>query len=240
MRVASMLLVMQLAASSCRSGDESQAGGSHLPPSAAADGSAPAAPAHDSDGDGLCDASEQQLGTNPQVADTDGDGYPDELEVISGYDPNDPTSPGLDQIAYLQASAGASLDFEVQPAVQGDGAGVTGQFVDHNAYDPHGLRAGAFFVNAVAVSADPPDNVRGMAASEERFGSVLGKTLLTFRLHFEYPMINRQTCVAALPFDYSIKSDSGGVIGGRSYLLVVTTSGTPIDQSGYCRPVACL
>jgi hypothetical protein len=46
----------------------------------------------DSDGDGLCDADELILGTNPFLADTDGDGYPDGLELILGSDPLDPNS----------------------------------------------------------------------------------------------------------------------------------------------------
>ena len=41
----------------------------------------------DSDGDGLTDAQEEQLGTNPNNRDTDGDGYPDGVEVANGYSP---------------------------------------------------------------------------------------------------------------------------------------------------------
>jgi hypothetical protein len=46
----------------------------------------------DSDGDGLCDADELIIGTNPFMADTDGDGYPDGLELALGSDPLDPKS----------------------------------------------------------------------------------------------------------------------------------------------------
>jgi len=41
----------------------------------------------DTDGDGLPDAQEARLGTNPNVADTDGDGMPDGWEIRNGYDP---------------------------------------------------------------------------------------------------------------------------------------------------------
>lgn len=41
----------------------------------------------DSDGDGLLDALELQLGTDPHNPDTDGDGYPDGLEAWSAYSP---------------------------------------------------------------------------------------------------------------------------------------------------------
>ena len=46
----------------------------------------------DSDGDGICDADELLLGTNPYLADSDGDGYPDGLELALGSDPLDPKS----------------------------------------------------------------------------------------------------------------------------------------------------
>jgi hypothetical protein len=47
----------------------------------------------DSDGDGLTDAEESLLGTDPFNADSDGDGYNDGVEVEAGYDPLKP-SPG--------------------------------------------------------------------------------------------------------------------------------------------------
>lgn len=46
----------------------------------------------DSDGDGLCDADELIIGTNPFLVDTDGDGYPDGLELLFGSDPLNPRS----------------------------------------------------------------------------------------------------------------------------------------------------
>ncbi|MDD4902118.1 MAG: trypsin-like peptidase domain-containing protein [Patescibacteria group bacterium] len=44
-------------------------------------------PAVDSDHDGLSDAQEAQLGTDPRNPDTDGDGYLDGSEVVNGYNP---------------------------------------------------------------------------------------------------------------------------------------------------------
>ncbi|MFA6422041.1 MAG: hypothetical protein WCV92_01415 [Candidatus Buchananbacteria bacterium] len=41
----------------------------------------------DSDGDGLSDAVETALGTNPNSADTDGDKFSDKQEMLSDYDP---------------------------------------------------------------------------------------------------------------------------------------------------------
>lgn len=44
----------------------------------------------DSDGDGLNDAWELKLATDPQNPDSDGDGYRDGAEVTAGYDPRSP------------------------------------------------------------------------------------------------------------------------------------------------------
>ena len=46
----------------------------------------------DSDGDGLSDQQEYELGTDPQSADSDGDGYSDGEEVAAGSDPKDTES----------------------------------------------------------------------------------------------------------------------------------------------------
>lgn len=48
----------------------------------------------DSDGDGLTDVEEEELGTDPNNPDTDGDGVPDGLEDEIGTDPLDPNDPG--------------------------------------------------------------------------------------------------------------------------------------------------
>lgn len=41
----------------------------------------------DTDGDGLSDAREEEIGTDPVRRDTDGDGYSDGEEVSTGHDP---------------------------------------------------------------------------------------------------------------------------------------------------------
>lgn len=51
-------------------------------------------PYPDSDGDGLTDAEEEDLGTDPQNPDTDGDGLPDGAELAVGTDPRNPDTDG--------------------------------------------------------------------------------------------------------------------------------------------------
>jgi len=46
----------------------------------------------DTDGDGLTDLDEADLGTDPESPDSDGDGYSDGDEVLEGSDPTDPDS----------------------------------------------------------------------------------------------------------------------------------------------------
>lgn len=46
----------------------------------------------DTDGDGLTDSEEEQLGTDPTDVDSDGDGYEDGWEVTEGTNPADPNS----------------------------------------------------------------------------------------------------------------------------------------------------
>jgi Bacterial TSP3 repeat len=210
---------------------------------AAADhrGAIPARDVADRDGDGLCDKSEADLGTDPDAADTDHDGFPDALEVLAGFNPTDASSPSADQLAYLAAEPGQTLALDVRTTIDGNGEGATGQFVASNAFDRQGLRASDFFVDGSAVSAEPPENVRGIQANDERFQTVLGKTRLSFQLRFAFADDHHDfTCAAGLPFDYAVKGDVGSYLGAGSYLLVVTRKNPVLDQADFCRPVACI
>jgi len=62
--------------------------------------------ATDSDGDGLTDAEEAKLGSDPEKADTDGDGFDDDVEVLAGTDPNNPAEfPGSSSLNVPALSA---------------------------------------------------------------------------------------------------------------------------------------
>jgi hypothetical protein len=69
----------------------------HSPKCAGFNGPLAAFKACDTDGDGLNDCEEYELGTDPELIDTDGDGIPDALEVKWGMDPTrDDTREDLD------------------------------------------------------------------------------------------------------------------------------------------------
>src|SRR6185503_106032 len=69
-------------------------------PTAGAPGAGPTQPGVprqvDSDNDGVPDATERAVGTNPTSGDTDGDGLPDGWERANGLDPNNRADAGLD------------------------------------------------------------------------------------------------------------------------------------------------
>ncbi len=76
----------------------------------------------DSDGDGLTDAKEEELGTDPFNADTDGDGIADLVELLAGTDPkkddanDDPDGDGL-----TNAEEFAAGTDPLNPDTDGDG-----------------------------------------------------------------------------------------------------------------------
>ena len=227
-----LLFVLQLtAAAACRATDASEATDAGVPYTTPK-------PA-DRDHDGLCDDTEEQLGTNPDKLDTDGDGWPDATEEIIDTDPQDPNSPSRDQVGYLSPDPG-TLDFSAAITAYGDGDGETGQFLARNGLDRKNRRASDYFLGMVATDAEPPDNVRGEHADAGHFDSIVGATRLTFRLQFAIMSAQSLSCAAALPFDLALKSDAGGLIGTQRYVLVVTGKQPPLVATDFCLPTPCL
>ena len=115
----------------------------------------------DQDRDGLCDFTEFDYGTDPADPDTDGDGLPDFVEVANAFDAVSTTSPAEDQVGMLEARRGATLELPVRATVNAAGEVLSGFFAPITTffYEPAGA-LDDFFLRAVAVSADPEDNVR--------------------------------------------------------------------------------
>lgn len=206
------------------------------PPEPDPDGDVPALP--DGDGDGLCDFTEEEFGTDASAVDSDGDRLPDLTELINGFDATDPESPLGDQLGYLEARRDSSMAFPVRATVDGDGQGVSGYFQPLAAVYADGLSAADFFAGAAAVSAHPVDGVRGINESSAHFAEVLGKTRLAFSLRFEYPFgeLGTLDCARSYPFRYAIKSDDGETRAERLYLLIVVPEGSGDE---HCLPHSC-
>ena len=82
------------------------------------------APLPDSDGDGLADAREAELSTNPLVADTDGDGLTQFEETMLGTFPSSPDTDFDGVLDGLEVRAGMDPKAK-QPGRDGDGDGVS-------------------------------------------------------------------------------------------------------------------
>jgi len=139
----------------------------------------------DAEGDGLCDETEADQGTDPLDPDTDGDGLPDLIEVGYALAATDPDQPGVDQVAFLTGSPGAILDFDLRTTVDGVGESHTGSFSPLPSFYDGGPSVADFFVTAFATSADPPDNVRGVVRGavidDEAFPVLKSLLLETFQ-----------------------------------------------------------
>lgn len=229
MRFALALLYLQLTAAGCQRARVIEG---------EPDAGAPANPDSDRDQDRLCDDTEATIGTDPDAFDTDADGWPDVVEAIANTDPQDPSSPRADEVVYLQP--GGVVDFSLAATVIGNGDGASGEFRAHNAFDARGRRASDYFQGTSALSADPPDNVRGIDIDAGRFQTVSGRTRLRFRLQFAGTRDENLKCAAALPFEFLVKGDVGGYLDSHSYLLVVTPAPPKLDAQAFCLPVACL
>jgi hypothetical protein len=196
--------------------------------------------ASDTDHDGLCDTTEEQLGTDPRRADTDADGLPDLVEVGNGFDPTDPASPAADQLATLQGQPGAVIDFQVRLTVEGDGQGLSGVFSPISSVYADGITAETYLAGFQAISADPIDGVRSIDAASAHFASVLGRARLGFSLRFQYPKDGDPVrCARAYPFRYSVKSDDGRALAERLLVLVLVPDGRTSQDANYCLPGAC-
>jgi hypothetical protein len=194
----------------------------------------------DQDGDGLCDTTELDFGTDPEQRDSDADGVPDLIELGNGFDATDATQPSAEQIAYLGARAGATLDFPVRVTIEGTGESVAGRFTDMGSFYSDESSAQDYFGGSVAVAADPVDAVRRVDAEGASFRSVLGRTRLEFNVRFVYSAGDALSCARAYPFGYNLESDSGEILSDELFLLVVT----PDEERGgsgtdYCLPAEC-
>lgn len=231
-RCASGVLFVMLAVGSAACGDE--AATISDPPKPAR----PVPPADtgdaDTDADGVCNATEEDFGTDASSGDSDADGISDLVEIAYDLGELDASRPAPERLAILAGRPGASIEFPVRATVRGDGDGQLGTFeVEPAVYDDR-RDAETFFTGALAVSAEPHENVRGIDYGAEKFTSVLGETRLAFSLRFEQPIEEIEPCVRGYPFRYTITSTRGDVTNVERYLLVVVPDRTTFKNGPWC------
>lgn len=197
--------------------------------------------ASDADADGLCDATEAQLGTDPDRADSDADGVPDVFEYLLRSDPGDPGAPASEQLLALPAERDATLRAELRVTVDGAGEGHAGVFEPVSSVYPD-LTAADFFAGTTALSAQPPDHVRGVQAGSGRFDTVIGETRLSFALAFSYDLGEppHDDCVRAYPLRFSVKPDGSASSQSQRLLLQTIPDGLSPRLDPYCLPTRCL
>jgi len=194
----------------------------------------------DTDGDGLCDDTEARAGTDPERSDSDGDGIADANERGNGFDPLDPDSPGIDRLAFLRETVGASVQILAEVWVEGQGESFTGEIESVGAVAAHGLTAADLGPFVEAVSADPADHAFDLQPKAGRFGAVHGETRLTFLIGFTFTDQQPAGCTRGLPFTFSVKrTDSDAQLGRRRYLLVLHSQEEDAGERQWCTPSKC-
>ena len=190
----------------------------------------------DSDGDGLCDATEIAWGTDPNAVDSDLDGFTDRAERDFGYAPLVPDSPPRDVLVFMAEGAGSTVQLPVEVVVRGRGETYSGGFQALPIANRLGYDADTFLELAHAVGANPMENVFEVQGPEQRFAGVFGRTQLTYELRFAFGSATARECVTAFPFRYQVKRDDGRTVGFGRYLLVLLPAGQRLDTASWCVP----
>jgi hypothetical protein len=191
----------------------------------------------DTDGDGLCDYDEGQVGTRSDHADTDLDAFSDLVEVSVGSDPLSAASPDRESVVYLDGAEGETVRATIQIVVEGGGEHYDGAFRPIPQLVEDGLDAQDFYASARAVAAAPASNVAGYDESGQRFLAVRGRTLLIFEVTLEFRGEARP-CMRAYPFQYVVKREDGAITAVETFTLVIVPEDAP-SASRWCAPVPC-
>ncbi|MEY4245961.1 MAG: hypothetical protein RLZZ245_3546 [Verrucomicrobiota bacterium] len=159
----------------------------------------PLDPAGDEDGDGLANAQELTLGTDPHHPDTDGDGYSDGEEVASGSDPLDPSLvPPLPGNALAIAPDGAWTWFNDERAIFHRGSLFAGYVLGDGSYgitryDP-ATHASHHMVISTAASRQQDDhNNPSITVLPD------GRLLALYAKHIANPVFYQRTSLVPLP-----------------------------------------
>jgi hypothetical protein len=196
----------------------------------------------DSDGDGLADERERELGTDPRVADTDGDGLSDGEEVEQyGTDPTDPDTDGdslsdgaevREQTNSDTALPGAdplSMDLYVQFDYARGTSSKNSAFVDEVARE------------WAAMPVSNPDGSTGINLHVREGSYVSGASMFegpenfyTLKREYHRAQLGERTGVyhqtIFLPFDSGVGYDGYGEVPGE-FTVVDTTARTSFQRN---------
>jgi hypothetical protein len=186
----------------------------------------------DSDGDGLCDDTERARGTDPARADTDGDGFPDLVEIHAYADALMIDSPDRDDLVVLPVERLATASVPLTFTVRATGGTYVGGFAARPRPLADGSSANDFFLGASGVTATPSTNVT--LIDGELFAGVVGRTLLTYQVDFEYRDDALLECMRVYPFTYQVKLQDESLVGLQSRLLLVVPRGMEPGRGTWC------
>jgi len=190
----------------------------------------------DTDGDGLCDGTEIAWGTDPTVVDSDSDGLSDRAERDFGYAALLPDSPSREDLVFMEEVEGATAQLGVQIVVRGDGESYTGVFQPLPIANRLDYDASTFLEGALAVGANPMDNVFEVRPEEGLFRGVFGRTQLTYEVRFAFGGATPRSCVTAFPFRHQVKREDGVTVGFGRYLLVLLPDNQRLADAEWCVP----
>ncbi|MFO0626244.1 MAG: hypothetical protein U0325_11570 [Polyangiales bacterium] len=212
-------------------------------------------PSADSDGDGVCDATEAARRSDPTRADTDFDGLVDGFELRFGSDPLNANSPSSRDRLILDERVGSEWPLRWSLPWNGMGEGLLVTLLDRGVgVDERRVTEVSDFA-VEAVNADPVVFIAG--AEGPRFFGVRGPVRLEWRITARWRDVPGDGgvpaalgCRRAYESLAIVKQDGGETVAARRLVLDVNpaalldggASAWPagVTAEGHCRYPACL
>ncbi len=198
----------------------------------------------DGDGDGLCDATERDgWGTDPTRADSDGDGIPDGYEIQLGYDPLRTLTPDPTELVLLDEVPIGVAQMGIVRAVNASGQNFLGAFqavpLIEPFNDPFMMDASTFLTGIIATTAVPRENVFEIDREGGEFLGVIDRTQLAWEIQFAYGETMVRGCARVYPWRFSIKRSDGRLVYLVQRLLVVIPPGSTLQDTTWCSVTPC-
>lgn len=191
----------------------------------------------DYDGDGLCNQTESERGTDPLRPDSDGDGIPDGPEVILGFDPTTAESPGRERTQLLRESTAGTLDVLIERDLFAEGQDLLASFSATPVADDADQDANTFFRGASAAFASPTANYSSI--DDQTVRGVTGRLLVGYDLRFEFGDALVRDCVRGYPYRYTVKRSDAVIVGVETRLLVLIPPGENLTGAEWCVRPTC-